>query len=112
MRLQYDYHLSYSAASEKLCVAQPSIRLQQERLRWLGHALRSPDTVLEEVLLFVPEGGNRGRGRPKRRLYDTVKADLLAKDIQIDTKKQVNFWFELKTRAADRTSWRKEIVNT
>ena len=86
--------------------------LQQERLRWLGHALRSPDSVLEEVLHFIPEGGKRGRGRPKRRLFDTVKADLLAKDINIDTRNQKSFWSELKLRAADRIGWRKEIVIT
>ena len=81
-------------------------------MRWLGHALRSPDSVLEEVLHFIPEGGKRGRGRPKRRLFDTVKADILAKDINIETRNQKNFWSELKLRAADRISWRKEIVAT
>ena len=112
LKLQFDYHLSYNTAAERLCVVQPSIRLRQERLRWLGHALRSPDSVLEEVLHFVPEGGKRGRGRPKRRLYDTVKADLLLKDICVDTRNQKNFWSELKLRAAERISWRKEVVNS
>ena len=112
LKLQFDHHLSYNTAAERLCVVQPSIKLQQERLRWLGHALRSPDTVLEEVLHFIPEGGKRGRGRPKRRLFDTVKADLLAKDINIDTRNQKSFWSELKLRAADRIGWRKEIVIT
>ena len=84
----------------------------QEHLRWLGHALRSSDTVLEEVLCFEPEGGNRGRGRPRRHLYDTVKTDLKNKNIEIDTRKQTNFWSELKIRAVDRAKWRKEIVNS
>ena len=64
MRLPHDFHLSYTAAEERLGVKRPSTLLAKERLRWIGHALRSDDTVLLEVLTYVPEGGARGRGRP------------------------------------------------
>ena len=110
LKLQFDHHLSYNTAAERLYVVQSSIKLQQERMHWLGHVLRSPELVLEEVLPSIPEGGKQGRGSPKRRLFETVKADLLAKEINIDTRNQKNFWSELKLRAADRIGWRKEIV--
>ena len=54
LHLRYDYQLSYEEAEEKLGIQRPSIQLMQDRLRWTGHALRSDDTVLQEVLLFVP----------------------------------------------------------
>ena len=73
MHLPHDFHLSYLEAEERLGVERPSHRLVQERLRWTGHVLRSDDVVLQEVLTFVPEGGSRGRGRPRRRFYDTIK---------------------------------------
>ena len=64
-----------------------------------------------EVLTFVPDGGKRGRGRPRLRFYDTIKADLKDRNILIDTRKQSAFWDELSAQAEDRCRWRKEIVN-
>ena len=77
LHLQFDYHLSYVEAEQSLGVTRPSTRLRRERLRWTGHMLRSEDTVLYEALIFIPDGGARGRGRPRRRYYDTIKADLV-----------------------------------
>ena len=89
---------------------RPSIRLAIERLRWTGHVLRSEDKVLYEVLMFTPENGNRGRGRPRLRFYDTIKADLKVRDIAINARTRLAFWETLANRAAERLSWRKEIV--
>ena len=86
MRLPHDFHLSYTVAEERLGVKRPSTLLAKERLRWIGHALRSDDTVLLEVLTYVPEGGARGRGRPRRRFFDTIKTDLSARGINIDAR--------------------------
>ena len=86
------------------------MRLAKERLRWTGHALRSDDKVLSEVLLFIPEGGRCGRGRPRLRFYDTVKADLNARDIIINAKQQEDFWPIVAARAADRNKWRADVV--
>ena len=72
--LPFDYHLSYEEAQIRVGVERPSIHLSRERLRWTGHILRSEDRVLSEVLTFVPDGGKRGRGRPRLRFYDTIKA--------------------------------------
>lgn len=110
LHLRYDYHLSYPEAEERLGVERPSHRLARDRLRWTGHALRSEDTVLQEVLAFTPEGGARRRGRPKLRFYDTVKADLADRDISLPTRDQTEFWQLLREKAADRVGWQK-IVN-
>ena len=76
LQLRYNYHLSYEEAEQRLGVERPSQQLARNRLRWIGHALRSDDIVLREVLTFVPESGARRRGRPRLRFYDTLKADL------------------------------------
>ena len=111
LHLPFDFHLSYSEARERLGVERPSTGLRKERLRWTGHALRCIDTVLYEVLTFIPEGGYRGRGWPRRRFYDTVKEDLESRNICVAARKQVDFWADLKVRAENREEWRTSIVN-
>ena len=70
MYLRYDNHLSYEKAEVELGIQRPSLRLTEERLRWTGHMLRSVDSVLYEVLVFIPEGGElvgvEGRGDDSR----------------------------------------------
>ena len=108
MHLRYDYHLSYVEAERRLGVKRPSTRLAMERLRWTGHMLRSEDIVLFEAATFVPPGGARGRGRPRRRYMDTIKADLKNRDIDVNNNLD-NFWANLKPLAANRSEW-SEIV--
>ena len=110
LHLPYDYHLSYEEAEDRLGVERPSLRLARDRLRWTGHALRSEDTVLQEVLAFTPEGGARRRGRPKLRFYDTLKADLMERNIDLHSRDQLEFWKLLSEKAADRVAWQK-LVN-
>ncbi len=105
MQLPYDYHLSYSEAEQRLGVERPSHRLAKERLRWTGHVLRSEDTVLREAMLFTPEGGARGRGRPRRRFYDTIKKDLLERNVGIRARNQDQFWSMLETVWIGGTMW-------
>ena len=110
MHIRFDHHLSYAEAEEQLDVQRPSSRLASERLRWVGHALRSEDSVLREVLAFIPAGGARGRGRPRRRYFDTIKSDLDERNIAIASRRQDRFWEELAVLAADRKEWRSSIV--
>ncbi len=110
MHLRFDHHLSYLEAEEQLGVRRPSSRLTNERLRWVGHVLRSEDSVLREVLSFVPAGGARGRGRPRRRYFDTIKSDLVERNVTIVNKDQNLFWAELTVIAADRLEWRSTVV--
>ena len=111
MRLPHDFHLSYAAAEERLGVTKPSVILAKERLRWTGHVMRSDDAILREVLTFVPEGGARGRGRPRRRFYDTIKEDLAVRGITTNTRNQQAFWEHLSRFAEDRSTWRNNVVN-
>ena len=111
MRLPHNHHLSYAVAERALGCKCPSKLLAKERLRWIGHALRSDDSVLTEVLIFVPEGGARGRGRPRRRFIDTIKTDLLARNINIIARDQVSFWSALADISHDRVAWRA-VVNS
>ena len=110
MRLPHDFHLSYIAAERSLGVKRPSTILARERLRWLGHVLRSDDVVLTEVMTFIPEGGARGRGRPRRRFYDTIKEDLSVRGIVITARNQTSYWSTLADTTRDRVAWRR-IVN-
>ena len=109
--LPHDFHLSYEEAETRIGVERPSRRLDRERLRWTGHVLRREELVLYEVLIFVPEGGSRGRGRPRLRFIDTVRADMKARDIEVSARKPEDFWCALEDMAADRVWWRKEVVN-
>ena len=109
LQLRYDYHLSYEEAERRLGVERPSHHLARNRLRWIGHAFRSKDSVLREVLSFVPEGGARRRGRPRLRFYDTLKADLAERNIDLRARTQDEFWSQLQVKTADSTSWRKTV---
>ena len=107
--LPHNFHLSYEEAERRIGIGRPSQQLAKNR--WTGHALLSADKVLYEVMMFVPEGGQRGRGRPRLRFYDNVKEDLNAQGVQINATRQEDFWPALAIRAANRATWRTEVVN-
>ena len=69
---------------------------------------RSPDAVLQEVLQFMQAGGARGRGRPRLRLFDTVKSDLKERGIHLNSKQAV-FWEQIKQLTASREDWKKLV---
>ena len=107
LRLPFNYHLSYQEAEQKLGIRRPSLRLACERLRWAGHMFRSEDEVLQEALYFIPTGGARGRGRPRMRFFDTVKADLIERGVVVNARTQTQFWDRVKELAANRGEWRR-----
>ena len=110
LQLRYDYHLSYVEAEQRLGVERPSLQLEKNRLRWIGHALRSEDVVLREVLSFVLEGGIRRRGRPRLRFYDTMKANLATRSISLPARNREEFWGQLQEMAVDRKNWKKIVM--
>ena len=111
MRLPHDFHLAYAVAEERLGVHRPSVLLGKEIVRWIGHVLSSEDVILREVLMFIPEGGSRGRGRPRRRFFDTIKADLALRDFEPVAKTQDAFWASVAAKSEDRIAWRMNMVN-
>ena len=111
MRLPHDFHLAYAVAEQRLGVHRPSILLGKERVRWIGHVMRSEDAILREVLSFIPEGGARGRGRPRRRFFDTIKDDLALRNFTPPTTPKEAFWASIAAEAEDRVTWRTNMVN-
>ena len=73
--------------------------------------MRAEEPVFREVLTFVSEGGSRERGRPRLRFYDTVKQEKRDRSIDVQHRKQQDFWEAIGLLASDRITWRKEIVN-
>ena len=73
--------------------------------------MRSEDTILREVLSFIPEGGARGRGRPRRRFFDTIKDDLALRNFTPPTTPKEAFWASIAAEAEDRVTWRTNMVN-
>ena len=61
------------------------------------------------MLLFVPEGNARGRGRRRRRFYDTLKMDLSERNIIVDARDQRQFWSKLTNMAEDRHAWQNVV---
>jgi hypothetical protein len=78
----------------------PSL-LMQRRLHWLGHIHRmETDRLPREILYGEQSDGARKAGRPLLRYKDTIKRDLKA--VKID----VNSW---EDTAANRVAWRHQI---
>ena len=57
--------------------------------------------------MFKPDEEARGRGRPRLRFYETVKTDLLERDVSISARHQPGFWQALIEMTADRAAWEK-----
>ena len=64
-----------------------------------GHVLRMTDDIpAKHALNWVPPGGKRRRGRPKKTWRQTVMQDL--RDVGTN-------WYQAPTLAKDKTKWRK-----
>ena len=50
--------------------------MRKRRLEWFGHVCRREEDQDVRRVFEMKIDGSRGRGRPKQRWYDTVKADL------------------------------------
>ena len=56
-------------------VTRVSSKIQERRMRLAGHIHRHEDLVAQELLLWEPTQGVRGRGRPALTIVDTLKSD-------------------------------------
>ena len=72
--------------------------VRKRRLRFIGHCWRGEQQTLQQLLLWEPTHGNRGRGRPCKTYLDQ-----LYNDTNMERE-------ELATAMQDRVKWRK-IVN-
>ncbi len=70
---------------------------------------RSEDDVMYEALVFVPIGCARGRGRPRRHYYDTIKMHLQDRGIAIHSKTQTLFWEQVAELADNKQEWQSVV---
>ncbi|GAB4823275.1 hypothetical protein N2152v2_010321 [Parachlorella kessleri] len=83
------------------CGQQPiKEQLRLQRLLWLGHLVRMPDTRLPKLVFFSQLAAKRPRGRPLVRLReDVLRADVHSKGIATS-------WRRL---AVDRAKWNEAV---
>jgi len=81
---------------ERLGIDDIILILQQNRLRWYGHALRKEDTDWVKKCMEYEVEGSRPRGRPKRTWTEVVQKDYQARNVN-------------REDAMDRGRWKKLI---
>ena len=79
-------------------VTEISKKIQERRLQWYGHVMRREDDYVGKRVMGMEIEGRRGRGRPKRRWMDSVRADLTEKGLEGD-------------EYEDRAEWRRLVRN-
>ena len=72
-----EYRIRFNCELEELIGGLNVVSfVKSQRIRWLGHVLRMPETrTLRKIFDTLPEGKRR-RGRPRRRWLDAVEEDL------------------------------------
>ena len=63
-------------------MAKFSEKVQERRLQWYGHVMRREGEYVGKRVMRMEVEGMRGRGRPKRRWLDSVRADLREKGLE------------------------------
>ena len=81
---------------ERLGIDDIALVMQQNRLRWYGHALRKDDDDWVKKCMEHEVEGSRPRGRPKKTWKEVVREDCQARKLN-------------KEDAMDRCKWRKMI---
>ena len=79
-------------------VTEISKKIQERRLQWYGHVMRREENYVGRRVMELEPEGRRGRGRPKRRWMDSVRADLAEKGLEGD-------------EYGDRKEWRRLVRN-
>ena len=82
-----------------LKVVEVSKKMQEARLRWYGHVMRSIEESGEKRAMDVEIQGIRRRGRPKTRWKDCIANDMREKDLE-------------PNMTGDRSRWRRLIKNS
>jgi hypothetical protein len=94
------WRIRYKQELDRLIEGQDIVRfIKVQRLRWLGHVERMPETQMPKRMLKGRLDNRRRRGRPRMRWIEDVMADLARMGIR--------GW---RIKAANREVWRA-VVN-
>ena len=74
--ISLEEHLRNEEIREKAGIEAISIVMRKRRLQWYGHVCRRKESDDIKKVTNVKVNGKRGRGRPKHRWKDTIKADM------------------------------------
>ena len=77
-------------------VGEISKKVQESRLKWYGHVLRSEDECVGNRVMGMEVPGKRRRGRPKTRWLDNINNDLSVRELSGED-------------VQDRAKWRRLI---
>ena len=95
-----------------LGVACITDKVQEARLRWYGHVQRREEDDCVKRILEANVGGERSRGRQRKRWIDVVKHNMEDLQLNVEDAKNRAEW-RRRTRVADplpegSTAWRRE----
>jgi hypothetical protein len=75
-------HVMNEDVRKVMGVAPIADRMQDARLRWYGHVLRSEEESVAKTALNFSPPGKRPRGRPKKRWLDRMKEDMRSVNVE------------------------------
>jgi hypothetical protein len=91
------WRIRYNQELDRLIEGQDLVKfIKAQRLRWLGHVERMPETQMPKRILKGRLDNRRRGGRPRMRWMDSVIADLATMEIR--------GW---RTKVAYRDAWRR-----
>ena len=101
LRKVLNIHWSSHTPNEILYGDLPMVsdKIASRRMQLAGHCFRHPELSAQSLVLWEPNHGHRGRGRPKATFLDTLKRDTDTKDVT-----------ELASLMTDRKNWREHVV--
>ncbi|KAJ8393818.1 hypothetical protein AAFF_G00057330 [Aldrovandia affinis] len=98
LRISWREHITNEEVMRRTGAALLSDMVSDRRRRLAGHVLRLPRERPASVAMdWVPEGGKRKRGRPKKTWRHTFKEDLSEMGVS---------WHGARRVASDRCRWR------
>ena len=102
LRISWRDHISNDEVMRRAGVAPLSDIVSERRKRMTGHVLRLPRERPASVAMdWMPEGGKRKRGRPKKTWRQTSKEDLSEMGVS---------WHGARRVARDRSKWRRLVA--
>ena len=98
LRISWRDHITNEEVMKRAGVAALSDIVSERRKRMTGHVLRLPRERPASVAMdWMPEGGKRKRGRPKKTWRQTAKEDLSEMGVS---------WHGARRVVRDRSKWR------